>query len=232
MLPSSYCCSVLACTRFACLDTKLKLLTPPREVEDISSKCIDDAKKLERTAVVVKSVDLHDDRVPPSIAQTPNNAFKSQAVVELTGPPPDPNPKSSQLFPLSSFSADQPRASIPDQTSREAEIRTHSSLLRDMLKLGDYQLTENDSTTLMNLLDVLCRPTEKVEPHIPTSVNAPIEFNDAVGRKFSFPWHLCKTWTVCTWIEYLRLYANMLQGYGGAYKASLRPCGYHRPTCS
>lgn len=211
---------------------KLKLLTFPREIEDSSPKCIDDAKGLEHTTVVVKSVDLHDDRVPPSIAQTPINAFKSQAVVELTKPPPDPNPKSSQLSPLSSFSADQPRASIPDQTSREAEIRTRSSLLRDMLKLGDYQLTGNDSTTLMNLLGVLCRPTETVEPHIPTSVNAPIEFKDAVGRKFLFPWHLCKIWTVCTWIECLRPYSNVLQGYGGAYKASFRLCGYHRPTCS
>jgi hypothetical protein len=26
---------------------------------------------------------------------------------------------------------------------------------------------------------------------------APIKFKDAVGRKFSFPWHLCKTWKVC-----------------------------------
>jgi hypothetical protein len=27
---------------------------------------------------------------------------------------------------------------------------------------------------------------------------APIRFKDAVGRKFSFPFHLCKTWSVCT----------------------------------
>lgn len=26
---------------------------------------------------------------------------------------------------------------------------------------------------------------------------APIRFKDAVGRKFAFPWHLCKTWKVC-----------------------------------
>ncbi|KAK5733004.1 hypothetical protein LTR17_010011 [Elasticomyces elasticus] len=26
------------------------------------------------------------------------------------------------------------------------------------------------------------------------AVKAPIKFRDAVGRKFSFPWHLCKTW--------------------------------------
>ncbi|RMZ14151.1 hypothetical protein D0860_02222 [Hortaea werneckii] len=28
----------------------------------------------------------------------------------------------------------------------------------------------------------------------PDSLKAPIRFKDAVGRKFSFPWHLCKTW--------------------------------------
>jgi len=28
-------------------------------------------------------------------------------------------------------------------------------------------------------------------------LKAPIRFKDAVGRKFSFPWHLCKTWKVC-----------------------------------
>lgn len=29
---------------------------------------------------------------------------------------------------------------------------------------------------------------------IPDMLKAPIKFKDAVGRKFSFPWHLCKTW--------------------------------------
>lgn len=28
----------------------------------------------------------------------------------------------------------------------------------------------------------------------PDSQKAPIRFKDAVGRKFSFPWHICKTW--------------------------------------
>lgn len=37
---------------------------------------------------------------------------------------------------------------------------------------------------------------ELVEKNKPTpdSLKAPIKFKDAVGRKFSFPWHLCKTW--------------------------------------
>lgn len=29
---------------------------------------------------------------------------------------------------------------------------------------------------------------------LPDMQKAPIKFKDAVGRKFSFPWHLCKTW--------------------------------------
>jgi hypothetical protein len=28
----------------------------------------------------------------------------------------------------------------------------------------------------------------------PDMLKAPVKFTDAVGRKFSFPWHLCKTW--------------------------------------
>ncbi|KAM0722016.1 hypothetical protein Q7P37_002942 [Cladosporium fusiforme] len=34
---------------------------------------------------------------------------------------------------------------------------------------------------------------KKNEP-VPDMLKAPIKFKDAVGRKFSFPWHLCKTW--------------------------------------
>lgn len=35
----------------------------------------------------------------------------------------------------------------------------------------------------------------KLKPK-PEEAKAPIKFKDAVGRKFSFPWHLCKTWKV------------------------------------
>jgi hypothetical protein len=34
---------------------------------------------------------------------------------------------------------------------------------------------------------------DKTKP-TPDSLKAPIKFKDAVGRKFSFPWHICKTW--------------------------------------
>jgi hypothetical protein len=39
----------------------------------------------------------------------------------------------------------------------------------------------------------LAEEVEKNKP-APDMTKAPIKFNDAVGRKFSFPWHLCKTW--------------------------------------
>lgn len=34
---------------------------------------------------------------------------------------------------------------------------------------------------------------EKAKPP-PDAMQPPIKFKDAVGRKFSFPWHICKTW--------------------------------------
>jgi phage/plasmid-associated DNA primase len=30
----------------------------------------------------------------------------------------------------------------------------------------------------------------------------PIHFKDAVGRKFSFPWHMCKTWEVVWFLSW------------------------------
>lgn len=39
---------------------------------------------------------------------------------------------------------------------------------------------------------------EEVKKHKPSPDDgkAPIKFKDAVGRKFSFPWRICKTWKV------------------------------------
>lgn len=143
-----------------------------------------------------KKADLHEHGIQPSVAQTPSKESRSQTVMELTEPSPYLGSISSQLFSLSSFSADQLRTLISDRTSREAEIRTLGSLLRTMVKLGDYQLSKDDSATFMDLLDVLCRPAEEQELQGSSSSKAPIKLKDAVGRKFSFPWSLCKSWQV------------------------------------
>ena len=38
-------------------------------------------------------------------------------------------------------------------------------------------------------------------PPAPVEKKKPIKFKDAVGRKFSFPFHLCATWSVCVFIS-------------------------------
>jgi hypothetical protein len=102
----------------------------------------------------------------------------------------DTTTPTSKLFSLSSFSADQLRSLISSQSSRESEIRVLGTLLRTLVKLGDYQLSASDHVRLVSLLDIICR-----KPNL-SGFKAPIEFKDAVGRKFSFPWQLCKTWKV------------------------------------
>jgi hypothetical protein len=49
----------------------------------------------------------------------------------------------------------------------------------------------------------------------------PIRFKDALGRKFSFPFHLCASWAV-GFLGYCRhTSANISLEYGNAYKASV-----------
>ena len=56
---------------------------------------------------------------------------------------------------------------------------------------------------------------------------APIKFKDAVGRKFSFPWH---PWKVCRFANLIALpFANSSIGYGRAYQASFPARRHHRP---
>jgi hypothetical protein len=40
-------------------------------------------------------------------------------------------------------------------------------------------------------------------------LKAPIRFKDALGRKFSFPWHICKTWKVRDIFSEIRFIANL-----------------------
>jgi hypothetical protein len=61
---------------------------------------------------------------------------------------------------------------------------------------------------------------------------APIRFKDAVGRKFSFPWHLCKTWKVFdTRLDPCERKTNVSLGDGHAHPASLPSHRCDRSTC-
>jgi len=65
---------------------------------------------------------------------------------------------------------------------------------------GKYDLTGPDGEIILpSLWGGLVRPgwevTMKMWKPKPTE-KMPIKFKDAIGRKFSFPFHLCQTWTV------------------------------------
>ncbi|CVL03401.1 uncharacterized protein FPRN_11754 [Fusarium proliferatum] len=62
--------------------------------------------------------------------------------------------------------------------------------------LADWTCLDNDEATG----NFVCKPeTENVRPSSPASAqnDAVIRFKDAVGRKFTFPYHLVKKWEAC-----------------------------------
>jgi hypothetical protein len=60
----------------------------------------------------------------------------------------------------------------------------------------------------------------------------PIKFKDAVGRKFSFPFHLCATWVVSLHVPNNRIRANISPGHGRVDQTSLRARRCHWSPCS
>ncbi|KAF7185548.1 hypothetical protein HII31_13045 [Pseudocercospora fuligena] len=74
---------------------------------------------------------------------------------------------------------------------KDAAIKTEQDTRRKV---------EQELTDAMRVLEhtekarkALVEDVEKLKP-LPDSLKPPIRFKDAVGRRFSFPWHLCKTW--------------------------------------
>jgi hypothetical protein len=57
-------------------------------------------------------------------------------------------------------------------------------------KLAEVEKAKTESEAAKKALE---EEIKKSKP-TPDSLKAPIKFKDAVGRKFSFPWHICKTW--------------------------------------
>ena len=76
-------------------------------------------------------------------------------------------------------------------------------------------------------------------PPAPEEKKKPIKFKDAVGRKFSFPFHLCRTWEVRkSFLLYIcSLHVLMLinsfgnLGHGGFNPPSISACRYYRAAC-
>jgi hypothetical protein len=98
----------------------------------------------------------------------------------------------STIFSLSSFSLEELRSMISNPASRAEKIKELSALLRTLVLIGECQLDTAQRGDFVRLLDAICGERE-----VWYKDNRPIRFRDAVGRKFSFPWRLCKTWAVC-----------------------------------
>jgi hypothetical protein len=79
--------------------------------------------------------------------------------------------------------------SLPfDRIGLKKRIAEVAALLRVLVAMSDHDLPPRDSANLIRLLD-----------QVVESMGAradPIKFKDALGRKFRFPYSLCKSWKV------------------------------------
>jgi hypothetical protein len=107
----------------------------------------------------------------------------------------DPTSPVSKVFDISALSQAELMSVMTDTPTHSARIEEVAELLRTLIPLGECQLHPEECTKLLEILDKVCGGREPVYNHGPT-VKPPIKFKDAVGRKFSFPWHLCKSWKV------------------------------------
>lgn len=96
--------------------------------------------------------------------------------------------------------ADARKKAKEDAESKAAEAakkakEEHEAAVKKAKDEHDAKLAEAEKakTELEAAKKALEEDIAKNKP-TPDSQKAPIKFKDAVGRKFSFPWHICKTW--------------------------------------
>lgn len=128
----------------------------------------------------------------------------------------------SNIFSLSMFSSAELRSLITHPVCRSEKIKEVAELLRTLVLMGDCQLTPSDRSELVMRLDKICGSL-RIDV-VDDRPKLPIKFKDAVGRKFSFPWHLCKTWKVgrllCA-LDYASSSLTFMTGHGRTHQASL-----------
>jgi hypothetical protein len=89
--------------------------------------------------------------------------------------------------------------SVSAEAELKAEVEARAKLeaerkAAEATKLAQDEAKEADK---LHREKVLEETTGKIEDQRKKAEKGPIKFNDAIGRKFSFPFHLCQTWTVC-----------------------------------
>jgi hypothetical protein len=75
------------------------------------------------------------------------------------------------------------------ETLETERVARANDIDAERMGLGDRRLAD-----LENKLQELQESMTAKNSPIPDMDKAPIKFKDAIGRKFTFPWYLCKTW--------------------------------------
>lgn len=66
--------------------------------------------------------------------------------------------------------------------------------LREMIKIQEDERIAREAAIIAAEQAVEAETAAAKNKPLPDIDQAPIRFKDAVGRKFAFPWHICKTW--------------------------------------
>ena len=77
-----------------------------------------------------------------------------------------------------------------DTVTLEEEVKK----LREMIKTQEDERIAREAAILAAEEALEAETAAAKNKPLPDIDQAPIRFKDAVGRKFTFPWHLCKTW--------------------------------------
>jgi hypothetical protein len=103
----------------------------------------------------------------------------------------------ASMFSFSVFSPMELKLLITDPLRRSTRIKEMAGLMRGLISMGECQLgMPAECEAITTLLERICDEDLPMLSKRTRSPHAPIKFKDAVGRKFSFPWDLCKTWKV------------------------------------
>jgi DNA-directed RNA polymerase alpha subunit len=89
--------------------------------------------------------------------------------------------------------------SVSAEAKLKAEVEARAKLEAERKAAEAAKLAEDEAKKVDKLYTekVLEETTGKIEDQKKMAEKALIKFTDAIGRKFSFPFHLCQTWTVC-----------------------------------
>lgn len=88
------------------------------------------------------------------------------------------------------------RKRLEEEARLKAEIEAHRKLEEEKKKAEEARVAEEERKKAEKALkDKIVEETKaKIEEQAKKNEKPPIKFKDALGRKYSFPFHLCHTW--------------------------------------